>query len=288
MQYRVLGATGAKLSVIGYGGILCCEVEQAEANQHVADAVARGVTYFDVAPSYFNGEAETKLGLALEPHRAGVFLACKTAKRDAVGAQAELEQSLRRLRTDHFDLYQMHAMTTMEDVDRVFAPGGAMEVLLGAREKGQTRFLGFSAHSAAAAVALFERFPFDSILCPFNFSTYLTGNFGPQIVEAARKRGAGMLALKGMARTAWPSGTTKESRGWSKCWYEPLTDRRQASLALRFTLGLGVAAAIPPGHAELFALALDVASEPTPLSASEENELRALAAATEPLFKAAA
>jgi aryl-alcohol dehydrogenase-like predicted oxidoreductase len=288
MQYRDLGRTGAQLSVIGYGGILCTQVPQSEANEHVASAVARGITYFDVAPSYGQGEAEEKLGPALEPHRSKVFLACKTNKRDAASAQAELEQSLRRMRTDHFDLYQLHAMTTMAEVEQVFGPGGAMEVLRKAREQGKTRFLGFSAHGADAAVALLERFPFDSVLTPLNFSSYLSGNFGPQIVAAAQKAGAGLLALKGMARTKWPAGVKGADRGWAKCWYEPIADRETAGLALRFTLGLPVTAAIPPGHRELFEMALDVASEPTPLSAAEEARLRELAEGTEPLFAAAA
>ncbi|HEV8638824.1 MAG TPA: aldo/keto reductase [Chloroflexota bacterium] len=288
MQYRTLGRTGARLSVIGYGGILCTQVEQTEADRHVASAVDRGVTYFDVAPSYGNGEAEEKLGPALDPYRRGVFLACKTGKRDAAGARAELEQSLRRLRTDHFDLYQLHAMTTPQDVEQVFAPGGAMEVLRAAREQGQTRFLGFSAHSVEAAVALLERFPFDSVLAPFNFSTFYKGNFGPQIVEAAQRAGAGLLALKGMARTKWPEGLPREQRTWPKCWYEPIADQGLASLALRFTLGLPVTAAIPPGHHELWEMALEVASEPTPLTPAEEVRLRAAAEETDPIFRAAA
>jgi aryl-alcohol dehydrogenase-like predicted oxidoreductase len=288
MQYRTLGRTGARLSVIGYGGILCTQVEQAEANRHVASAVERGVTYFDVAPSYGNGEAEQKLGPALEPHRAGVFLACKTNKRDAASAGAELAQSLRRLRTDHFDLYQLHAMTTAQDVEQVFAPGGAMEVLLAAREQGKTRFLGFSAHSVEAAAALLERFPFDSVLAPFNFSTFFKGHFGPQIVEAAERAGAGLLALKGMARTKWPEGLPREQRAWPKCWYEPITDRGLASLALRFTLGLPITAAVPPGHHELWEMALEVAADPTPLTAAEEARLRQAAEETDPIFQAAA
>jgi aryl-alcohol dehydrogenase-like predicted oxidoreductase len=288
MQYRALGRTGARLSVIGYGGILCTQVEQARADRHVASAVERGVTYFDVAPSYGNGEAEEKLGPALEPHRSGVFLACKTGKRDAAGARAELEQSLRRLRTDHFDLYQLHAMTTPEDVERVFAPGGAMEVLVAARQEGKTRFLGFSAHSVEAATALLERFRFDSVLAPFNFSTFYKGNFGGQIVAAAERAGAGLLALKGMARTKWPEGLPREQRGWPKCWYEPITDRELAGLALRFTLGLPITAAVPPGHHELWEMALEVAAEPTPLTPAEEARLRAAAEETEPIFEARA
>jgi aryl-alcohol dehydrogenase-like predicted oxidoreductase len=287
MQYRTLGRTGAQLSVIGFGGIVVNGGSQADANRLVARAVERGVTYFDVAPSYGNGESEEKLGPALEPHRGGAFLACKTNKRDAAAAQAELDQSLRRLRTDHLDLYQLHAMTTMAEVEQVFAPGGAMEVLTRAREAGKTRFLGFSAHSAEAAVALLDRFPFDSVLFPFNFAAYLEGGFGPQVVAAAERHGAGLLALKGMARTKWPEELAREQRAWPKAWYEPIADRELAGLALRFTLGLPITAAVPPGHAELWEIAYEVASDPRPLSPAEEGRLRELARGTDPLFRAA-
>lgn len=284
MQYRTLGRTGAELSVIGFGGIVVMGMSQHEANQTVAQAYERGVTYFDVAPSYGDGEAEEKLGPALEPYRKNAFLACKTGRRDAEGARTELEQSLRRLRTDHVDLYQLHAMTTADDVAKVFAPGGAMETFQKAREEGKTRFLGFSAHSVDAAVALLERFPFDSVLFPFNYATYLEGNFGPQVVAAAQKAGAGLLALKGMARTKWPSGTTREERPRAKCWYEPIENPELAELALRFTLGLPITAAIPPGYADLWEIAYRVANEPRPLDAAETARIAAIAAQTEPLF----
>lgn len=285
MQYRELGRTGARLSVIGYGGIVVKDESQTAADQHVAAVVDRGVNYFDVAPSY--GDAEARLGPALAPHRQQVFLACKTQQRDAAGAQTELETSLRQMQTDHFDLYQLHAMTTLADVDRVLGAGGTMETLMRAREQGKVRFLGFSAHSNEAAVALLRRFPFDSVLFPFNFCTYLAGNFGPQVVKAAQQAGAGLLALKGMARTRWPEGLPREQRRWQKAWYEPLDDERLASLALRFTLSLPVTAAIPPGHMELWELALRMGQDPQPLSEAELAEVWAMALDTEPIFKAA-
>lgn len=286
MEYRTLGKTGERLSVIGFGGIVVGETHPDEAARLVASAVARGVNYFDVAPSY--GDAEERLGPALRPYRDGVFLACKTQSRDAAGATAELDASLARMHTDRFDLYQLHAMTKMEDVDAVLAPGGAIEAFQRARDAGKVRYLGFSAHSAEAAVALLDRFPFDSVLFPLNFATYLEGNFGPQVVAAARRHGAGILALKGMARTRWPEGTTRDDRRWRKAWYEPLDDRRLAALAMRFTLGLGVTAAIPPGHAELFDLAVEIAGDLAPLDAGERAEVEELASRTEPLFRSAA
>src|SRR5919112_1846789 len=101
MEQRPLGSTGAELSIIGFGGVVVTNETQSDANDLVAEAIDCGVNYFDVAPSY--GNAEERLGPALEPYRANVFLACKTGKRDRAGAAAELRESLRRLRTDHFD-----------------------------------------------------------------------------------------------------------------------------------------------------------------------------------------
>jgi aryl-alcohol dehydrogenase-like predicted oxidoreductase len=285
MEYRTLGKTSQPLSVIGFGGIVVSETSPDEASRLVASAVTRGVNYFDVAPSY--GDAEAKLGPALKPYRNDVFLACKTQCRDAEGATAELEASLKMMHTDHFDLYQLHAMTKMDDVEKVLGPGGALEAFQRARASGKVRFLGFSAHSAEVAEALLDRFPFDSVLFPLNFATYLEGNFGPQVVAAAQRHGTGILALKGMARTRWPEGTAREDRRWRKAWYEPLDDRALATLALRFTLGLGVTAAIPPGHAELFDLALEIAQDLRPLSETELTTITEMARATEPLFRAA-
>ncbi len=275
-----------ELSIIGFGGIVVVGLEQSEANRIVAESVERGVNYFDVAPSYGDGEAEIKLGEALEPYRKHVFLACKTQRRDAPGAQQELERSLKRLRTDHFDLYQHHAVTTLEDVERIFAPGGAQELFLKAREQGKVRYLGFSAHSVAAALAMLERFPFDSVLFPINFVCYAQGNFGPQVVAKARERGAARLALKALAYTRWPEGTDRRKTGYPKTWYQPVTDRELASQALRFTLSEDITAAIPPGDERLYRLALELASRFVPMTPEERRALLARTVGVEPIFRA--
>ena len=285
MQYRQLGPTGRSISVIGLGAIVVRNMPQNEVNRLVADAIERGVNYFDFGPAY--GDPEEKLGPALEGRRDGLFLACKTRMRDASGAQRELDRSLRRLRTDHFDLYQLHGMTDAGEVDQVLDTGGAMEAFQRAREQGKVRYLGFSAHSVEAAIELMNRFAFDTCLFPLNFSTYLAGNFGPQVVEAAEDAGVGLLALKGMARTKWPDGLEAEHRPF-QTWYEPIADEETASLAMRFTLSLPVAAAIPPGSAKLWDIAMRVAQDPQPLSAEEESRVRELAQATEPIFRSVA
>ena len=236
-------------------------------------AIDCGVNYFDVAPSY--GNAEERLGPALEPYRAQVFLACKTLCRDRAGAQAELARSLERLRTDHFDLYQLHSLAKREDLEQALAPGGALEEFQAARDRGQIRFIGFSAHSAEVAVEAMRRFRFDSVLFPINFATYHTAGFGPQVIREAVDRGVARLALKALAKQTWGEGADRSRHG--KCWYEPLTDAAEADLALRFTLAQPVTAAVTPGHVDLFEMAVAIAAKARPLSAEEETSLLALA-----------
>jgi len=278
MERRALGRTGEKVSLIGLGGIVVAGLPQEEANCIVANAVERGVNYFDVAPSY--GNAEEVLGPALEPYRSKVFLVGKTAERDKESSAQELETTLRRLRTDHLDLYQLHGLITLEEVERVFAPGGAMETLQAAKQAGKTRFLGFSAHSTQAALEALKRFPFDTVLFPFNFVCWHQGKFGPQVMEEARKRGAARLALKAMAKTNYPT----DQRKYEKCWYLPFEDPDEAALALRWTLSQDITAALPPGEPRFFKLALDIAEEFYPLSVEETDQLREMAKALKPIF----
>jgi aryl-alcohol dehydrogenase-like predicted oxidoreductase len=284
MQRRAYGNTGEQLSIIGFGGILVMNAEPADASRIVAEAVDRGVNYFDVAPSY--GNAEERLGPALEPYRDRVFLACKTGKRTRDEAAAELRQSLTRLRTDRFDLYQLHGLTTREELETALGPGGALEAFVAAREQGLVRYLGFSAHSVETALEALERFAFDSVLFPVNWVNYFQANFGPQVVARAEEKGVARLALKAMARTRWPEGTKEHP--FAKCWYEPVTDPREALLALRFTLSQPLTAAIPPGEESLFRTALDVAERFQPLSEAERAELQQRAAGLALIFNLAA
>lgn len=277
---------GVELSIIGFGGIVVMGYEQKEANRLVAAAWDRGVNYYDVAPSYGDGEAETKLGPALEPYRKKAFLACKTTRRDAAGAQKEFEQSLRRLRTDYFDLYQFHAVSSMEDVEKILAPGGAGEFFLKMKKEGKARFLGFSAHHAGAALELMDKFPVDSVLFPVNFVCWHEGYFGPQILEKAREKKIARLALKGMAHTTWPKGLPAEQRKYRKCWYEPLDEPEKARLALSWTLSQEITAAIPPGEANLFELALSIGASFVPLTRAQMEQVAQMARGREPIFRA--
>jgi len=282
IQKRLLGKTGEQLSIIGFGGILVSGMEQSEADAIVREAIDRGINYFDVAPTY--GDAEDQLGPALEEFRKDVFLACKTTERQKEGAEAELHESLRKLRTDHFDLYQLHAMTTKEDIEQAFAPDGAIETFVKAREQGLTKYIGFSSHSVEAALELMDKFDFDTVLFPLNWVNYFNANFGPQVVAKAKSKNMGILALKTMARTPWAEG---QKRTHPKCWYEPVTDPVESELAIRFTLSEPITAAVTPGHVDLFRRAVEVAENFQLLSEYERAKLRKRAEGLDPIFQLA-
>ncbi len=282
LSRRELGKTGERLSVVGFGGVLVMNEEPAVAQRLVAEAVDLGVNYFDVAPSY--GNAQGRLGPALQPYRKNCFLACKTTERSREGSRKDLEESLRLMRTDRFDLYQLHAMTTDEDVEKAFGPEGAMETLIRAREEGLVRHLGFSAHSEKAALDCIHRFDFDSVLFPVNCVCWLNGNFGPAVAEAAAAKGMGLLALKSLALGPVQEG---EEKPFPKCWYRPIEDDDLSDLAVRFTLSKGVTALLPPGEPRFFGPAVASASNFKPLTESEEERLFRSIGGLTPLFASA-
>lgn len=272
-----------ELSIVGFGGIVVVGQAQTEANSEVARAVERGVNYFDVAPTYGRGEAEEKLGIALGPYRNKAFLACKTQKRDAVGARQELENSLKVLKTDHFDLYQLHAMSRMNEVDTVLGTGGALETFLKARKEGKVRFLGFSAHNEEVALRLLDKFPFDSVLFPINYVCIAQGNFGPRLLAKAKEKNVARLALKALAYTRW--NNRQERANNPKCWYQPINDLEHARKALRFTLSEDITAAIPPGDEKVYRIAETLAAQFTPMSADEKEALLASSKNVTPIFR---
>ena len=281
IEKRSLGRTGEMLSMIGFGGLIVRDATPAESSDLVKLAIDSGINYFDVAPTY--GDAEVKLGPALEPYRKNVFLACKTTKRNKNEAMAELENSLKTLRTDYFDLYQFHAVTTLEDVEKIFAPGGAMEAYQEAKRAGKIRLIGFSAHSVEASLAMMDRYDFDTILYPVNYVTWHAGNFGAQVLDRAVQKNMGILALKAMAKGPWPKDADKTK--FPKCWYEPHTSPEDIRMGLRFTLSHPVTSAITPGEHDLFKTALNMSGSLRPLKNKEILAIKEKALAGNPLFK---
>lgn len=279
---RQLGRTGRSVSIVTFPGLSLHPVEQEQCNTAVRQAFERGVNFFDVAPAYGNGVCETKLGIALQGvDRDHIFLACKTKQREATGVRTELENSLKQLKTDHFDLYQLHHLVTEPEVRQVSGPGGALEAVLQAREQGKIKHIGFSAHTTKAALAVMEKFRFDTVMFPINFTEYLNRGFGKEVLERAQTHGAGVIAIKPMSRGAWPKDVER-TRQW---WYRTTEAQEEVALSLRFAWSQpGVATGVPPSFLDLLDKAILAAKDDRPVSAIELTRLQELAAGAGSIF----
>ena len=275
MEKRILGRTGYEVTRVVYGGIVSMRDGQDASDRYVAWAVDRGINYFDVAPSY--GDAQEKLGNSLRPYRNDVYLACKTQKRRAPEARAEMEESLRMLHTDHFDVYQLHALSTMEDVETAFGPDGVMEVVEKARRDGIVRRVGITAHSEAAALAALARCDFDTVLFPFNWSLVMAYGNGLRLMEEAKRRNMGVLAMKAFIERAWENEAERKASRFPKSWCKPIDpeDTAFGLAAMRFTLSLGADVLVPPGNFLSFSFAAEHIGEAlaSPLSAADRSLL---------------
>ena len=272
MLYNPLGKTGMDVSCVVFGGIINMDEPQADADRYVAKAVEAGVNYFDVAPSY--GDAEDKLGLALHPYRNDVFVACKTTNRGADGAKAELEQSLKKLHREYFDVYQLHALSKDEDFDKAFGPGGAMETFLKAKEKGLIRNIGFSAHNEEVALRALTLYDFDTVLFPMNWALGICTGWGDRISEAVKSRGIGLIGMKSLVRRKWREG---EERVYPKSWCQPIWGNDALGVAaMKYEVLKGAATLVPPGNFEHFSFMLNHADEAfrAPLTEQEWALLR--------------
>jgi len=280
LERRVLGRTNLEVSVFGFGGFLLNGTSAAEASEIVAEAVERGINYFDVAPSY--GNSESRLGPALEEHRDRVVLACKTQKRTREEAAAELRSSLATLRADHFDVYQLHALDNPDEIKVALGPGGALEAILEARDQGLVRYIGFSAHHQQSALALMERFDFDTVLFPVNWVYWLKGNAGRAVVHGAAAHNRGVIAMKALAHRKWRK---EEESTCPNCWYRPLdSDPELASMALRFALSQPVHVAVSPADAGMLRLGIDLLDRYKPITDDEVEALQRRAQLLEPIF----
>jgi predicted aldo/keto reductase-like oxidoreductase len=280
---RTLGRTGERVSIVGFPGLALVHYDQDRCTAGIQDAFERGVNYFDVAPAYGDGDAETKLGIGLQGiDRSRVFLACKTKMRGKQGARKELERSLKRLKTDYFDLYQMHAIRRPEEVKQALGPNGAIQTFLKAKEEGKVRFFGFSAHTTKGALEAMNGFRFDTVMFPINFIEFFSFEFGKPILELADEQGAAVLAIKPMCGGAWPKGV-KRTRKW---WYRPLEKQGEIDLGLHFTLSQKcVSAGIPPAFLDLLDKAITAGRSYSKITEPQIVKLREMAKTRKSIFR---
>ncbi len=283
MEQRRLGRTGHMSSVIIFGTAAFWEIDQDSANAALDLAAARGVNHIDVAPQY--GQAEERLGPWLEHRRDQFFVGCKTQQRTKEGAWSELRRSLQRLRLSTLDLYQLHAIGTFEELDKAFAPDGAIETLKEAREAGLTRYLGITGHglqTPAVHAAALERFDFDTIMFPLNPPLYANPDYRrdtERLLKMAAERNVGVMIIKSVARGPWGEQAKKY-----KTWYEPFEEAAMIESWVRFALSQPITGLPSAGDVRLLPAVLDAGENFTPLGEDEQARLIETAADLQPLF----
>jgi len=283
MQTRRFGRTGHMSTVAIFGAACLGKVTQAEADATIEKVIAAGVNHIDVAPSY--GEAELRLGPWMARERQRFFLGCKTTERTKAAAAAELRRSLERLRVDSFDLFQLHAVKTREELDQVTAPGGALEAVLEARAGGLTRYVGITGHGVDAPAIYLEalrRFDFDSVLFPLNFVQYANPTYrknAEELIRRCRTRDVGTMVIKSICQRPWGNRPQVYNT-----WYEPFTDIEHIQPAINFALSQDVTGLCTVGDINVLPLVLEACENFKPMSAEQQEALVATASQYEPLF----
>jgi aryl-alcohol dehydrogenase-like predicted oxidoreductase len=202
---RPLGTTGVSVSVLCLGGAHLGAPPEDEAIRLIHAAIDNGITFMDNAWEYNDNESERRMGVALaqDGYRDKVFLMTKNCAHDrtAANSMVKLEESLRRLRTDHLDLWQIHEVTFPDDPDRIFAPGGAAEAMLRAKEEGKVRFIGFTGHKSPAIFRrmLAQGFPWDTLQMPVSVLDANFNSFQNEIMPIAQEQGIGVIGMKSLA-----------------------------------------------------------------------------------------
>lgn len=281
MQQRRLGRTRHLSSVAILGGAAFGAATVEVVEQALALADSAGVNHLDIAPSY--GHAEQVVGEVLGRYRDRWFVACKTMARDISGARRELEESLARLRTDHFDLYQLHAVTDEAELEAALAPGGAGQALLAAREEGLVGAIGITGHFQRVPglfLQALERLDLDTVMLPANPPMLAMPEYRApfeQLLQVASERDIGVMTIKAVARSPWPA--TPEG----PTWYRPHREPDRIETAVRFALSLPITGIATPGDVSLLDDVLGAAERFQPMAEEEMAALVRQAAAADAL-----
>lgn len=198
---RVLGKTGQSLTIVGQAGGRFPNISFEEAKAVTQRAYDLGINYFDNARIYWNGKSEEVYGAVLPPFRKNIFLTTKSPERTRAGAERDLESSLRALKTDYVDLWQIHQVSEMSEVDQIFAPGGAIEAFEAAKKAGKCRFIGFTGHhDPKVHLAMLQHYEkYDTILMPLHAADPAYLSFERDVLPIAVKRGMGIQGMKSTA-----------------------------------------------------------------------------------------
>jgi len=283
MQTRVFGRTNHASTIAIFGAAAFWQITPAKAEEVFDRAVAAGINHIDVAPSY--GQAEERLGPILANYPDKFFIGCKTMERTREGARAEMHRSLEKLGRKRFDLYQFHAVTQFSELDEIFAPGGALEAVLEARQQGLLKYIGITGHGVDAPAIYLEalrRFDFDSILFPLNFVQYTNPVYRANteaLIKECRQKNVGTMVIKTITKGPW-----NEREHTHTTWYEPFSDQTMIQKSVDFALSQDVTGLCTAGDITVLPLVLEACQNFTPMSADEQESLIQSAGQYQPLF----
>ena len=272
MEKRRLGRTGHESTVVTFGTAGIGRVSQAAADKAVEQILQHGVNHIDIAPSY--GEAMERLAPWMPKIRDNVFLGAKTRERTRKSAWQNIESCMNRLGVESFNLFQLHSVGTMEDLDAVTGSGGALEALVELRERGLTQWLGITGHGPDAPRVHLEalrRFDFDTVMFPLNATLYNNAeyrHYAEELLSLANERDVGIHTIKMLARGGWGEREREHST-----WYDPHRDQSDIDGALWWLLSQPMHTAPSVGDVRLLPRALDAAERFRPLSAHEQADV---------------
>lgn len=283
METRRFGRTGHMSTIAIFGAAAFMRISQDDADKVMEQIIEAGVNHIDVAPSY--GQAEIRIGPWMPRERQRFFLGCKTLERTKEGAWRELHESLKRLQTETFDLYQFHAITTLEELDAVTMKGGALEAFVEARQEGLIQFIGITGHGANAPQIYLEalrRFDFDSVLFPLNFVQMANSEYRTHVEEliaACKAKDVGTMVIKAITRGPWG-----EKKHTATTWYEPFDKFEEIQQAVNFALSYDVTGFCTAGDTRILPLVLRACENFSPLGQGELEAMIKSGEQYEPLF----
>ncbi len=285
METRRFGRTGHQSTIAIFGAAAFGNVSQTEADLCMEQIIAAGINHIDVAPSY--GQAELRIGPWMKHSREQFFLGCKTQERTINGAWNELQTSLKQLQTNMLDLYQLHAITNMEELDQATMKGGALEALIKAQKAGLARFLGITGHGFNAPAIYLEalkRFNFDSVLFPLNFIQMANPEYRgktDELIAMCQQQDVGLMVIKSITKGPW--GGREPT---SNTWYEPFDQLQEIQIAINFALSYPVTGICTAGDIRLLPMVIDACENFVPISKIGKSNLINSNNIYKPLFNA--
>ena len=283
MEKRRFGRSGHMSTVAIFGAAAFWEISQMGADKVMEMVIEAGVNHIDVAPSY--GQAEKRVGPWMPRERERFFLGCKTMERTKKGAWDEMQKSFKLLQTDHFDLYQLHAITTQEELDACTMAGGALEAAVVARQQGLTRQIGITGHgvdSPRLFIEALKRFDFDSILFPLNFVQMSNPAFrkdAETLIALCKEKDVGTMLIKTITKGPWGD---KEKT--ASTWYEPFNQMDKIQEAVNFALSYDVTGLCTAGDINVLPKVLKACQDFSPMSQAEREGMIQSGQQFEPLF----